>query len=271
MKKINRASKGSKTRPPPTPDQLLRHVLDIVMEGDDPGVASRVVAAARSAGVGPSDEEMTAWVERFERSRATPYDSLETAIRTIDDACDLVDALVAAASRDGVAPPADQPWMEGFNWSSTEPDVRWNFLRVAIEDAANTSLFTNDDRPEHASLGAYLDVVLPTLVPATIDRLEWWFARARAVSSDRDTDLDFGMDARAIADEWVGEASESDLPTLLRLAVLLQRPVWGASSAADGTLQMVYEQIREALPPPRRGKRKLKVRARGAGRNDSPE
>lgn len=239
------------------------------MEGADPGVASKVIAATRDAGIGPSHEEVTAWVGRFENSRTTPYESLETAIRTLDEAGDLVDALVAAAAREGIAPPADQPWMEGFDWASLDAQARWEFIRLAIEDAANASQFSSDDQPEHASLGTYLQVVLPTLLPEAIDRLEWWFARAGAVSRNRDTDLDFGMDARAAADEWIGEASKGGLPVLLRLAVLLQRPVWGASSAADGTVQFVYERMGEGLPPPRKGKNKLKARARSEGRTDS--
>lgn len=251
-------------RPPPSPQQVVRDVLAMVMQGDDPGIASKVIAATRKAGLGPSDDECTAWVARFERSRTTPYDALETAISTLDEAGDLVDALVAAAARDGVAPPADQPWMDGFDWVSLDPEVRWKFLGLAIEYAANASKFSSAYQPEHASLGTYLQVVLPTLIPEAIDRLEWWFKRARSESRIRNTDLDFGGDAQEAADGWIGEASKAGLPTLLRLAVLLQHPPWGASSATQATLLEVYERLRAALPPTSRRPKHRRLHRAGA-------
>jgi hypothetical protein len=260
----DRARKSTMKRPPPPPQQVVRDVLAMVMQGDDPGIASKVIAATRKAGLGPSDDECRAWVARFESSRTTPYHALDTAIRTLDDAGDLVDALVVAAARDGVAPPADQPWMDGFDWASLDPEVRWKFIRLAIEDAANASQFSSADQPEQASLGTYLQLVLPTLIPEAIDRLEWWFERARRVSRNRDTDLDFGGDAQAAADEWIGEASKAGLPTLLRLAVLLQHPPWGASSATQATLLNVYERLGAALPPPRRRPKDRRLHRVGA-------
>jgi hypothetical protein len=242
----------------PSPDEIVDRLLDIAMKGEDPGAAARAIEAARRFGRGPTDDQLNAWLKRFEKAGRASYRSLLMAITTLEEADVLVDALLAAAAKEGIAPPADKPWLGGFDWAKVAEEYRWTFLEAAIDDAANACQVSIDDDASFVILGAYLEHVLPTLVPDPVDRLAWWLERARTVSESRSTDINFGEEAQSIAADWIHHvAANDDLRTLLRLAEILQRPVWGATPPIEKTLEHLYKRIRDALPPAqKRGRRR---------------
>jgi hypothetical protein len=233
----------------PSPDKIVDRLLDIAMKGEDPGAAARAIEAARRFGRGPTDDQLNSWLKRIEKAGRASYRSLRIAITTLEEADVLVEALIAAAAKEGIAPPADKPWLDGFDWTNVPEEYRWTFLKAAIADAANASQVSGDDDASFAILGAYLEHVLPTLVPDPVDRLAWWLESARTVSRSRDSDINFGEEVRSIAADWIDEAANGELPTLLRLADHLQRPVWGATAPIEKTLERLYERIRDSLPP----------------------
>lgn len=246
--------------PAPTPEQVVQDLVDIAVKGEDPGAAARAIVAARRIGVEPSADQLKAWLKRFETGSTASYRSLKLAVTTLEDADVLIEALMAAAAGERTAPPADAPWLDGFDWPNVPEEYRWTFLKVAIDDAANASQVSgDDDAPVFAVLGAYLEHVLPTLIPDPVDRLAWWLERARSVSHNRDTDINFGEEARSIADEWIDQASKGDLPTLLRIADILQRPVSGATGPVDKALDRIYARLRDAIPPTGPSRRRRRV------------
>lgn len=233
-----------------TADQMVGKLMELHLRSSDAGVTGEAIQLARKHGFAPSDEAVATWVERVGNRSETTFDQLATALELVEDASDLVDALFSAAVREQKAPPIGRPWMNHVDWTSATEEQRWCFLRFAVEEAVVASLVLGSCQDEQEALALYLEVVLATLIPTPIGRLEWWLNKARNESRIRGTDLDFGSEVQTIASDWANEAMNGDLATLLRLAQCCEEPVWGASMIDARTRQEVYDAIREALPPP---------------------
>ncbi len=233
--------------------ELAQCLLELLMSGADPGVAAKGIKEAGRAGLEPDETAIAAWIARVAKMSTASYKSLLLAYDALECAEDLLEPLIEAAVRDAKVLPLDRARFGGIEWSDIPEAARWSLVKTAIEDAANASQVSGSDADALSLLALYFEQVVPTLLPEPLHRLEWWFNEAREVSRQRDTDLSFGDDVHGVVDAWLTEASSSDhLPALLRLAMLLQRPVWGASgNNTDRWLNIVYDCIGAALPAPR--------------------
>jgi len=244
-----------KSEPVPTAADLVQLLLDALLGGARPTAVVNAIVAAERAATPLSAEAVQAWLASLDRRTDLDADVLLDAYfltrelqPTAIAAEDLLPAAITAAAREKTPLPADMELFEDVDWDDVPSELRWDLLNEGVGDAAA-------GRPSgraHEVLPLLLEHVLPTLLSASIDRLEWWMQAAASQVSKLDTDINLGDEAASTALAWVEDACRSDkLDELLRLvAVLRAAPQYGCIESPDACLRWAQDALRAALPEP---------------------
>ena len=185
-----------------TPTELVRRLLQMVMKSDQPSLAAQAIVEANAFNLGPSEDDLSAWLARVTKPGAFSYKELRSAYWSLRDD-ELLDAVVSAAIHQGellsLSKDAD---FENYAWSQV-PDVdRWALINTSVRAGVAANQVFGEEHEDVHVLELHLLAILPTLIEDPALRVEWLEKQVPDMCPNMDLSTDFGGGVADLVAQW---------------------------------------------------------------------